>query len=155
MLSLSSNLNRFIFCKLLPGCVLLQSLLKETYIKVFKEQVLVWTQMSVNKTRGERNLRSYDTQSVRLSDMFVGFCFLNLWMKLSCFLKKFIKGDTFQHEHSLDYNVHVAVGSRIDFPQKHLSYMSRCNVTLFQDCFTNRYRSRIKCKGNSELCGWG
>lgn len=70
MLSSLGNLNRLIFCKLLPGYILLQSLLKKTYIKGFKEQVLVQTQMSVLIKPGEnRNLRIYDNLSLRLSDI--------------------------------------------------------------------------------------
>lgn len=57
MLSLLSNLNRLIFCKILPGYVLLQSLLgANLHIQIQRASIGANPNVCVNKTGGEKKL---------------------------------------------------------------------------------------------------
>lgn len=131
MLSLLSNLNRLIFCKFLLGYVLLQSLLGGN---LYKQRVLVQTQMSVLiKLGGKRNLRSYDINSLKLLDInFLGLFFSTY--KFNFCIKNFVKGHTFSTHSITTFMQHLAV-LHVYFPQKHVSYMNRSNVTSFQDLY--------------------
>lgn len=61
MLSLLSNLNRLIFCKFLPGFVLLQSLLGgNLHIRIQRASIGANPNVYVNKTEGKNKLENYD-----------------------------------------------------------------------------------------------